>query len=151
NLADWNKAAARWMSAACHRSLYGYQLRTALALAVQNRHVAVTYIPLACSGATIEAGLLGSQRPSDCPPSGRCAGTIQGQVPQLRDLLADARQRQTDRTLDLVLLTIGANDIKFSGLVADVIISAGVERVLFRQAGMMATVPEAQRLAERDL
>ena len=56
------------MSAACHRSLYGYQLRTALALAVQNRHVAVTYIPLACTGATIEAGLLGSQRASDCPP-----------------------------------------------------------------------------------
>ena len=33
---DWNSHGARWMSAACHRSLYGYQLRTALALAVEN-------------------------------------------------------------------------------------------------------------------
>ena len=33
---DWNSHGARWMSAACHRSLYGYQLRTALALAIEN-------------------------------------------------------------------------------------------------------------------
>src|SRR5437763_1086516 len=30
--ADWNSHGARWMSAACHRSLYGYPLRTALAI-----------------------------------------------------------------------------------------------------------------------
>ena len=34
--ADWNSHGARWMSAACHRSLYGYQLRTALAIAIEN-------------------------------------------------------------------------------------------------------------------
>jgi len=38
---------------ACHRSLYSYQTRTALALAVQYPHIAVTYLPLACTGATI--------------------------------------------------------------------------------------------------
>ena len=48
------------------------------------------------------------------------------------------------RQLDLVLLTVGANDIKFSGLVADVIISSGVERTLFNQGGQLATVPQAQ-------
>ena len=58
------------MSAACHRSLYGYQLRTALALAVENPHVAVTFLPLACTGATIENGLLGPQRARECPPTG---------------------------------------------------------------------------------
>ena len=54
------------------------------------------------------------------------------------------------RKLDLVLLTVGANDIKFSGLVADVIISAGVERVLFNQGGLIATVPQAQALLDRE-
>ena len=65
--ADWNSRGARWMSAACHRSLYGYQLRTALALAIENPQAAVTFLPLACTGATIENGLFGSQGASDCP------------------------------------------------------------------------------------
>ena len=54
---------------ACHRSLYSYQTRTALALAVQYPHIAVTYLPLACTGATIADGLFGSQRARECPPS----------------------------------------------------------------------------------
>src|ERR1700738_1585043 len=32
--ADWGEHGARWLNAACHRSLYGYQMRTALALAI---------------------------------------------------------------------------------------------------------------------
>ena len=46
--------------------------------------------------------------------------------------MTKARRQTADRKLDLVLLTVGANDIKFSGLVADVMITAGVERVLFK-------------------
>ena len=147
---DWNSRGARWMSAACHRSLYGYQLRTALALAVENRRIAVTFLPLACSGATIESGMFSSQGASDCPPSGRCAGTVSPQIEQLNDLLDKARKQMPSRKLDLVLLTVGANDIKFAGLVADVIISAGVERTLFNQGGMLATVPQAQAILDRD-
>ena len=51
-----------------------------------------------------------------------------GQLTQLKDMLARAQRVQPDRKLDLVYLTIGANDINFSGLVADVIIEAGPER-----------------------
>jgi hypothetical protein len=148
---DWMKHGARWMSAACHRSLYGYQLRAALALAVENPQLAITYIPLACTGATIEAGMLGAQGASECPPSGRCASSVPGQIGQLRETLAKARQQDISRTLDLVLLTIGANDIKFSGLVADVIITAGVERVLFNQGGLITSLPQAERILEREL
>src|SRR5262245_58275324 len=39
---DWANRGALWMSPACHRSLYGYQLRTALALAIENPQLAVT-------------------------------------------------------------------------------------------------------------
>ena len=59
---------ALWFNSACHRSLYSYQTRTALALAVQYPHIAVTYLPLACTGATIADGLFGSQRARECPP-----------------------------------------------------------------------------------
>src|SRR5260221_1000177 len=139
------------MSAACHRSLYGYQLRTALALAIENPKMAVTFLPLACSGATIESGLFGSQGASDCPARGRCDGTVSPQIEQLKDILGKARQQLPSRKLDLVLLTVGANDIKFAGLVADVIISAGVERTLFNRGGQLATVPQAQSLLDREL
>ncbi len=149
--ADWNSHGARWMSAACHRSLYGYQLRTALALAVENPKMAVTFLPLACSGATIESGLFGSQGASDCPARGRCDGTVSPQLEQLKDILDKAHKQMPSRKLDLVLLTVGANDIKFAGLVADVIISTGVERTLFNQGGQLATVPQAQTILDREL
>ena len=42
---DWARHGARWMSPRCHRSLYSYQLRTALALAVEQPHLAVTFLP----------------------------------------------------------------------------------------------------------
>jgi lysophospholipase L1-like esterase len=148
---DWNSHGARWMSAACHRSLYGYQLRTALALAAENPRLAVTFLPLACTGATIERGLFGSQGASDCPLRGSCAGSVPPQIEQLNDLLDRARKIMPARQLDLVLLTVGANDIKFAGLVADVIISTGIERTLFSQGGQLATVPQAQAILDREL
>ena len=35
---DWSRLNARWWSATCHRSLYGYQVRAALAIAIENPH-----------------------------------------------------------------------------------------------------------------
>jgi hypothetical protein len=129
---NWSRLGARWLSQACHRSLYGYQLRTALALALENPHVAVTFLPLACTGASIENGLLGSMRARElnCTTERRCPATVPAQVTQLQQYLTAARRGRPDRMLDLILLTVGANDIDFSGLVANVIIDATGERVL---------------------
>ena len=69
SLQNWQRHSAVWFNPACHRSLYSYQTRTALALAIRYPHVAVTYLPLACTGASISDGLLGSQRARECPPS----------------------------------------------------------------------------------
>ncbi len=148
---DWERHAARWMSAACHNSLYGYQSRTALALAVETPHAAVTFLPLACSGATMEAGIFNAQRARECPASGSCSGTVPGQLAQLQAAMARAQKTQAERSLDLVLLTVGANDIKFSGMVADVVLESGVERVLFNQGGLIASPDEAQRILDRDV
>ena len=131
-LAEWSALGARWLSQACHRSLYGYQLRTALALAVENPHVAVTFLPLACTGASIDNGVLSSQRARElnCTTNRPCPSTVPAQVTQLQQYLTAARRGRGDRMLDLVLLTVGANDIDFSGLVANVIIDATTDRVL---------------------
>ena len=145
---DWGQHGARWLNAACHRSLYGYQMRTALALAIENVHGAVTFVPLACTGATIESGLLDKQRAreSACGPGNRCAANVPAQLAQLSDTLARARRHRPDRTLDLVLLTIGANDIGFSELVADVIVKSETERALFRRSGMIGAVEDAEQV-----
>ncbi|MFO1109822.1 MAG: hypothetical protein U1E61_11605 [Bradyrhizobium sp.] len=150
----WQRQSAHWFNPACHRSLYSYQTRTALQLAVQYPHIAVTYLPLACTGATIADGLFGTQRFRECPPSKSnniCSGTVNSQIAELREAVAAAKRRQPERALDLVLLSVGANDIYFSGLVADVIVDYPTERALFRRSGVMATVEESRSVLTRDL
>ena len=145
---DWGKHGAGWLSPACHRSLYSYQTRTALALAVEHPHLAVTYVPLGCTGATIAYGALGPQRAREvvCNKSGSCPGTLPSQIGELRKVIATAH-----RSLDALLLSIGGNDILFSGLVAHVIIGKGTERTLFDHAGLMASVADAQKILDKEL
>jgi len=153
-LPNWQRNAALWFNSACHRSLYSYQTRTALALAVQYPHIAVTYLPLACTGATIADGLFGGQRARECPPSkssSSCSAGVNGQLDELRDAVTAAKRRQPDRQLDLVLLSIGANDIYFSGLVADVIVDTKTERALFRRTGVISSVDDSRTALARDL
>jgi hypothetical protein len=154
SLQVWQRQSAHWFNPACHRSLYSYQTRTALQLAVQYPHIAVTYLPLACTGATIDYGLFGSQRFRECPPSkssNTCSGTVNSQLAELREALNAAVRRQPERRLDLVLLSIGANDIYFSGLVADVVVDYPTERVLFKRSGVMATTDDSRSVLVRDL
>jgi hypothetical protein len=129
-------------------------MRAALGLAIENPHVAVTFIPLACSGATIGTGFLGSQRITECPNPGTnttCSSNSPAQLTLLTNALNTARKHRPDRALDLVLLTIGANDIQFSGLVADVIIESRTERLLFGRSGHIASVADAQAILDRNL
>jgi lysophospholipase L1-like esterase len=154
SLQVWQRQSALWFNSACHRSLYSYQTRTALALAVQYPHIAVTYLPLACTGATISDGLLGGQRARECPPTksaANCSGAVNAQLDELRAAVAAATRRQPDRKLDLILLSVGANDINFSGLVADVIVDTPTERVLFRRSGVMGSVDDSRAALARDL
>jgi lysophospholipase L1-like esterase len=114
----------------------------------------VTFIPLSCSGASIEHGLLAEQRATDVDCRGKsasCSATAPGQIGELRAAVTFAHRAQPERNLDLVLLTVGANDIKFSGLVANVIIERGAERLLFERAGRIASVEEAQRALATEL
>jgi hypothetical protein len=145
DLLSWSRLGALWMNRACHRSLYSYQVRVALELAIENKHIAVTYIPLGCSGATIDAGMLGGQyaRESNCTPgSTRCSRSVGGQIEYLRQILNRAHQRDINRDLDLVLLTVGANDIRFSGLAANVMIDP---RSLIKRTSIISTVDRARQ------
>ncbi|MBX9711211.1 MAG: hypothetical protein K2X60_09265 [Xanthobacteraceae bacterium] len=151
---SWLQLGAQWFNAACHRSLYSYQTRTALALATQYQHIAVTYLPLACSGATITEGLLGPLRAREClvtKTAMNCETVISPQIAELRNAISAAKRRQPERQIDLVLLSVGANDINFSGLVADVIVDKGTERALFQRAGIVGSVDDSRARMARDL
>lgn len=154
DLPAWARLSARWMNGACHRSLYSYQLRAALALAIENPHLAVTFLPLGCTGATIADGLLNSNRSRElnCGGDGTaCPPTVPAQATQLRAIIGRAQRGQPARTLDLAFLTIGANDINFSGLIADIIIAARGERALFSRAGVISSVEAAQETLDKKL
>jgi hypothetical protein len=151
---NWAKHGARWMNPACHRSLYSYQVRTALALAIEQPHLAVTLLPLACTGATIGAGMFAGQRADDCPwvvGIESCSGTAPAQFSELWDLMTVLHRQQPNRGLDLVLLTVGANDVNFAGLVANVIVDSATERLLLRQGGAIASVADSQKALDQDL
>ncbi len=142
------------MNPACHRSLYSYQVRTTLALAIEQPHIAVTLIPLACTGATIDIGMFSGQRADDCPwVTGieSCSGTAPPQFTELKDIMATVHRQQPNRNLDMILLTVGANDVNFAGLVANVIVDSLTERILLKQGGSIVSVADSQAALDEDL
>ena len=135
---------ARWFSADCHRSQYGYPFRVGLQLALENRHRSVTLVSLACSGAEVTEGLF-----LDMPSREGEAPTVRAQFDQLSDLICrggnaartvnaayalpfyqagstgietrSVAQRwcppgQRKRPVDLMLMSIGGNDVGFGAL-----------------------------------
>jgi lysophospholipase L1-like esterase len=151
---DWASNGARWMSPACHRSLYSYQVRTTLALAIEQPHIAVTFIPLACTGATIGDGMFEGQLSDDCPwvvGIDSCSGTSPAQFGELKDIIAALHRQAPNRNLDMMLLTVGANDVNFAGLVANVIVDSTTERILLKEGGAIAAVADSQKVLDNDL
>ncbi len=75
----FDRRGAQWLSADCHRSQYGYPFRVSIGLALENRHRAVTFVSLACSGADIVEGLFSRARSprahqrTERPEKGRAA------------------------------------------------------------------------------
>jgi lysophospholipase L1-like esterase len=95
---------ARWQDEQCHRSEYAGPAVAARTLAERNPRVQVTFVHLACSGATIEKGLLK-------PYKGIAGPLFRPSLSPQVDELEDLPQSPT-----AVLVSIGANDVNFSGL-----------------------------------
>jgi hypothetical protein len=144
--ASFEERGARWFSADCHRSQYGYPFRVGIGLALENRHRAVTLVSLACSGAQISEGLF-----LEMPAREGAAPKVRAQFDQLSELMCHGGKagltqssnytlplykfgstaienvtltqkwcppERRKRPIDLVLLSIGGNDVGFGALVA---------------------------------
>jgi hypothetical protein len=141
DLQNWDKTAAGWLYAPCHRSLYSYQIRAALALSVQNPDISVTFIPLGCTGATVNNVEYEPQNARERQPGEAAPKTVQGQLTQLAGYLGN---KAALRTIDLIFLTVGANDIGFSGLVANVIVNKEPERGAVAALGLITSADQAK-------
>jgi hypothetical protein len=104
--ASWENGSAA--AAQCHRSRWAGPAQAALALEQADPHSSVTFVHLACSGATILNGLLGPELPGQGPV------TVQqpAQLDQLKQLIGN-------REIDALFVSIGANDVHFSQIVHD--------------------------------
>lgn len=114
-----------WADKPCHRSWKSGPAIAADRIEKADPHTSVTFISVACSGATITEGLLGAYP----DPPGRMPGDkpVTAQVEQARRLLCpreDSRSclgpyRSADPLpIDALMIGIGGNDIGFGGIVA---------------------------------
>lgn len=89
-----------WDDDACNRSVLGAPSLAALALERSSPRTSVTLVNVTCSGATVARGILGAQT---------SAGQTTTQVEQ-------AAQAIQGHEADLVLLSVGGNDIGFTSV-----------------------------------
>lgn len=105
---------AIWLERRCHRSMYSYQFKTALRLALDNPQQAITYISFSCSGAVTPELVSKSQKANE-------GGVrLQPQLDALREVLRNGSN--TVRPIDYLLLSTGGNDIGFAKYVAYILL-----------------------------
>jgi hypothetical protein len=145
---DFIDENARWLDQACHRSLYSYQFRTALQLSVEDPQRAVTFVGLACSGAEVVPGLFLRYKGNEWVPNppelsqisalaqvqcGKEEAPMQdlpeayhmsGKIPDLQGgLVLRKCDPSHSRAIDLLLVSIGGNDVGFARLVANAVLA----------------------------
>ena len=137
-------ARAQWTSPDCHRSQYSYQFRAALEMAIEDPHRAVTLIHLACSGADALEGVFGPMSAKELLTAPN--GSVASQLQTVMDLLCDDAPTiagtfklpkpvqwgggklveasatirscaKLKRAPDLMLLSLGGNDVGFAPMV----------------------------------
>lgn len=152
----------RWLDPACHRSVYSHQQRIAMQLAAESHHSVVSYIGYACSGASIAKVMASVDTDTDhVEPvtdktlrdrrvkKGIATTVAQADWSQLdhavRDLCGDEGSADSRKPLkgckswrgkpDLILLSVGGNDIGFSNVVKWAVAGTAVARVRFLSGG----------------
>jgi lysophospholipase L1-like esterase len=112
---DHGIAGVRWQDRRCHRSAKGFEARVAARLESARAKSSVTFVPLACSGASITTGMLAPY--TGISPSGGVR--LPPQVDAMKALIGP-------RQVDAVIVSIGINDLGF-GSVARFCFDDGVD------------------------
>ncbi len=119
---SFNSGQASWSSAPCHRSVNnGRRFASNRINAMPN--VSTTFFDFSCSGAKIDSGLLGNQL-TDQPDANN--GSRLPQIDQAVNALG--RVPNTDRTdavIDILMISIGVNDVNFANVVTECLLPNG--------------------------
>ena len=171
-------ANPRWLDQACHRSLYSHQLRTALQLAIEQPDRAVTFVSYACSGAEVTQGLFLRYKGHEWVPTppdlsqisavaqAQCgkreapahdlpeAYHMGGKIEELVGLVLRKCDVEHARRIDLLLMSVGGNDVGFSRLVANAVLAdtSTLRRIggwMGQVHGFIEATQQIERLADR--
>lgn len=117
-----------WDSDTCHRSTRSGPAQAALALENTTERSSVTFVDVSCSGATVDSGILGAQRG---------AGQQSSQVEQARSIVGD-------RQVDLVVLSVGGNDVGFTSILGSCALLANcpVSKAMWQPLAKYPTVQD---------
>jgi hypothetical protein len=96
---EFDRRGAQWLSADCHRSQYGYPFRVSIGIALENRHRAVTFVSLACSGADIVEGLFAERDAREQISGSNAQKKVVPQLDQLSDLICKTGAAGHTRTV----------------------------------------------------
>lgn len=133
---QWVGEPAQWFDRTCHRSLFSQHVLAALGLSARDPHETISLLPLACSGAEVYDGLLVAQRK---PPGGGvvesqinsairhlCPGILSVEEVDLEHPGTGKKFKRQERLVcsesirqpDIVLLSVGGNDVGFAPVIA---------------------------------
>jgi lysophospholipase L1-like esterase len=109
----FDRKQAQWLSADCHRSQYGYPFRVSIGMALENRHRAVTFVSLACSGSDIVEGLFAERDAREQTAGSNAQKKVVSQMDQLSDLICrnGAAGRTRTASYRLPVYTSGSTSI----------------------------------------
>jgi hypothetical protein len=96
---------ARWQDERCHRSAHAGVARAARRLEEDDHHTSVTFVHLACSGATIRNGIVG-------PYAGAVPRRGVDDLPPQASVLDALAARGVE--IDAAVIHVGANDVYFA-------------------------------------
>jgi hypothetical protein len=132
-----------WSNSQCHRSLYSHHTRAALQYALEHPHLSVTLLNYSCAGAEVYEGILNAWwgrddvAPGDYDDAPQLVKTLRDlcKEPQPYEKIEWAQNRDDAlynnraasiakcnsfvRAPDVILLSIGGNDVGFARMIAN--------------------------------
>ncbi len=121
-----------WLDPPCHRSAEAGFQQAAAHLSRRSPRRSLTFVSLACSGAEVQEGLLRPYAGVDPDPR---VGSYSPQVVRLAQLARSRAAGKPSGSVDAVLLSVGANDVRFSAIVKACAVPGDCRKGHQRQVG----------------
>ena len=138
-------SSAKWLDRRCHRSLYSYQFKTALQYSIEHPQKFVTFVSFSCTGAKTKNILTEYKKVAEKLKHNHIKPRYDGDF-TIAELLEGKEDNRIDRrsyvrpqiellkeTLngakaDILLLSIGGNDIGFAKYVGNILLKTGLKK-----------------------